>query len=92
MASALRLAGGGGAVAVVSVVPPRPILRARLLKKPSDCAVGAAEATRVGGGADAGADAGAAAATTGSSAPGVCGGLTVEGMLPGARESGSSAC
>src|SRR5437868_2721651 len=73
LASAFGFAGdGGGVAAVVSAVPPRPILRARLLKKPSDCAVGAADATRVGGagagaGADAGADAGAA--TTGSSEP-----------------------
>src|SRR5207302_7182488 len=86
LASAFGFAGdGGGVAAVVSAVPPRPILRARLLKKPSDCAVGAADATRVGGaGAGAGADAGAA--TTGSSEPGARGGLTVEGIVPGARE------
>src|SRR5260370_41370086 len=45
-------AGGGGAVlavlAVASAVPPIPTLRARLLKNPSDCAFGAAFATRVG--------------------------------------------
>ena len=39
---------GGCAVAVVSA-PPRPTLRARLLKKPSDCAFGTADATRVAG-------------------------------------------
>src|SRR5258706_1005139 len=44
-------AGMGCAVAVVSAAPPppRPTLRARLLKKPSDCAFGAADATRVAG-------------------------------------------
>src|SRR5205085_8503644 len=90
LASAFGFAGdGGGVVAVVSAVPPKPILRARLLKKPSDCAVGAADATRVGAaGAGVGADAGAA--TTGSSAPGACGGLTVEGIVPGARENPES--
>ena len=67
LASTFGLGGGGAAVAVVSAEPPRPILRARLLKKPSDCVAGAADATRVGGAA-AGADAGAA--TTSSSAPG----------------------
>src|SRR6266700_5749201 len=41
-------AGTGCAVAVVSA-PPRPTLRARLLKKPSDCAFGTADATRVAG-------------------------------------------
>src|SRR6266478_6269412 len=41
--------GGGGLDAVVSAAPPRPTLRARLLKKPSDCAFGAADATRVAG-------------------------------------------
>ena len=40
--------GMGCAVAVVSA-PPRPTLRARLLKKLSDCAFGAADATRVAG-------------------------------------------
>ena len=42
-------AGIGCALAVVSAEPPRPTLRARLLKNPSDCAVGAADATRVAG-------------------------------------------
>ena len=43
-------AGGiGCALAVVSAEPPRPTLRARLLKNPSDCAAGAADATRVAG-------------------------------------------
>ena len=59
---------GAAAVAVVSAVaPPRPTLRARLLKKPSDSeldwAAGAADATRVAG-ADA---AGVIEATSGSS-------------------------
>ena len=40
---------GAGALAVVSLDPPNPTLRARLEKKPSDCAVGAADATRVAG-------------------------------------------
>src|SRR5436189_1788242 len=40
-------AGIGCALAVVSAEPPRPTLRARLLKNPSDC--GAADATRVAG-------------------------------------------
>ena len=41
-------AGIGCALAVVSAAaPPRPILRARLLKMLSDCAFGAADATRV---------------------------------------------
>ena len=42
-------AGIGCALAVVSAEPPRPTLRARLLKNPSDCAIGAADATRVAG-------------------------------------------
>ena len=42
-------AGIGCALAVVSAGPPRPTRRARLLKNPSDCAVGAADATRVAG-------------------------------------------
>src|ERR1700676_3188547 len=42
-------AGAGCVVAVVSAAaPPRPTLRARLEKNPSDCA-GAADATRVAG-------------------------------------------
>jgi hypothetical protein len=40
-------AGIGCALAVVSAELPRPTLRARLLKNPSDC--GAADATRVAG-------------------------------------------
>jgi hypothetical protein len=40
-------AGIGWALAVVSAELPRPTLRARLLKNPSDC--GAADATRVAG-------------------------------------------
>src|SRR5216684_2703042 len=40
---------GGGLAAVVSAAPPRPTLRARLLKKLSDCAFGAGDATRVAG-------------------------------------------
>ena len=40
---------GTGALAVVSAEPPSPTLRARLEKKPSDCAAGAADATRVAG-------------------------------------------
>lgn len=40
---------GTGALAVVSLEPPIPTLRARLEKKPSDCADGAADATRVAG-------------------------------------------
>src|SRR5579883_1857520 len=81
-------AGAGGVVAVVSAVaPPRPILWARLEKKPSDCA-SLAEATRVGAGAVvAGAEAGAATVTAGwSFASGACGGLTVPGMVPGTCE------
>ena len=42
-------AGIGCALAVVSAEPPRPTRRARLLKNPSDCAFGAADATRVAG-------------------------------------------
>ena len=45
---AFGFAGIGCVVAVVSA-PPRPTLRARLLKKPSDCAFGTADATRVAG-------------------------------------------
>ena len=81
---------GGGALAVVSAVP-RPTLRARLLKNPSDCAFGAMDATRVVG-ADAVAAAGAMEAASGSSGAvtGPRGGLTCEGMVPGARESAIS--
>src|SRR6267142_996584 len=81
-------AGTGCAVAVVSA-PPRPTLRARLLKKPSDCAFGTADATRV---AEVGAWAGAIEAARGSSGEvtGPRGGLTCEGMGPGARESATS--
>jgi len=68
----------GGALAVVSE-PPIPILRARLVKKPSDFAEESAEATRVAG-AGAGAGGGGATATTGS---GACGGLTVCGNVVG---------
>src|ERR1700726_4347456 len=78
-------AGTGCVVAVVSAAaPPRPTLRARLLKKPSDCAFGAADATRVEG-------VGAMEATSGSSGEvnGPCGGLTVGGMVPGARSTTS---
>src|SRR6476646_5165658 len=53
-------AGIGCALSVVPAPPPRPTLRARLVKNPSDCAVGAADATRV-----AGACAGAIEATSG---------------------------
>src|SRR5882724_6438220 len=80
-------AGGGGVVDVVSGALPRPILRARLENRPSDCAFGAADATRVvGAGAAAGAGAAtaagaAAAATAASSEPGMRGGLTVEGIV-----------
>ena len=42
-------AGTGLAVAVVSAGALKPTLRARLLKKPSDCEVGVADATRVAG-------------------------------------------
>ena len=53
LASATFGLGGGGALAgVASAVPPMPTLRARLEKKPSDFSAGAAEATRVAGGAD----------------------------------------
>src|SRR5258705_2871578 len=78
----------GGALAVVSAAP-MPTLRARLLKKPSDCAFGATDATRVAG---AGAAAGASEAASGSSGEvtGPRGGLTWEGMVPGARDSASS--
>jgi hypothetical protein len=84
----LGLAGTGCAVAVVSA-EPRPTLRARLLKNPPDSAFGAAAATRVAG---AGARAGAIEAASGSSGEvtGPRGGLTVEGMVPGARERASS--
>src|SRR5229473_6197132 len=77
---------GCGLAAAVSAAP-RPTLRARLLKKLSDCAFGAADATRV-----AGAGAGASEAASGSSGDvtGPRGGLTWEGMVPGARESATS--
>src|ERR1700694_809283 len=83
----LGFAGMGCAVAVVST-ETRPTLRARLLKNPSDCALGAADATRVAGAGVAG----AIEATSGGSGDvtGPRGGLTVEGMVPGARESASS--
>src|SRR5260370_20621369 len=42
-------AGIGCALAVVSAEPPRPTLRARLVKNPSDCALGAADATPLAG-------------------------------------------
>ena len=82
-----RRAGGGVGR------PPMPTLRARLEKKPSFCAVGAALATRVGAGAGA---AGTATSLGSSGAPssrlsdGARGGLTWEGMVPGARDSASS--
>jgi len=93
--AALDLAGAGadgGVVAVVSAVAlPRPILWARLEKKPSDGAA-LAVATRVVAGADAAGAAGAAAtATAGCSAgSGAWGGLTVPGMVPGSREFATS--
>jgi hypothetical protein len=51
LASTIRgfAAGTGLAVAVVSAGALKPTLRARLLKKPSDCEVGVADATRVAG-------------------------------------------
>src|SRR3954454_6370690 len=76
------LAGIGWAVAVVS---EKPTLRARLLKKPSDGAFGGvADATLVAGAAG-----GVIEATSGScgAVTGPRGGLTVEGMVPGARKS-----
>src|SRR6185369_5188441 len=87
--SAFGLAAAGGALAVVSE-PPRPTLRARLEKKPSDscagCCAGVAAATRV-----AGAEAGAATTRCSSSAVSFgFGGLTCEGIVPGARDSASS--
>ena len=83
---ARRARGGVG-------VPPRPILRARLQKKPSDCAVGAADGDP--GRAGAGARAPRArlfrrAEQQVRPATGARGGLTVEGMVPGARDSASS--
>ena len=90
-------AGGGGALAgVASALRPMPTLRARLEKKPSDCCgAGAAAATRVGGVEEVvgGVEEVVATATTGSSG---CarfgfGGLTVDGMVPGARVSASVA-
>ena len=86
LASATFGLGGGGALAgVASAVPPMPTLRARLEKNPSDFSPGAAEATRVADGADEV----VAMATAGSSgcARTGFGGLTVEGMVPGARDS-----
>src|SRR5476649_820149 len=82
LASAFGFAGGeiGCALAVASAVPPRPTLRARLEKNPSDGGFGAADATRV---EEAGQAAGAAATNGSSGDP--RGGLTVEGMVPGAR-------
>src|SRR5258708_11331346 len=82
-------AGGGGvvlAVAVASAVPPIPTLRARLEKKPSDCAAGAAFATRVGPAAGAAATAIFAPSVAPSRrlSDGAPGGLTVAGMGPGA--------
>src|SRR6476469_2133862 len=84
-------AGTGCADAVVSA-ETRPTLRARLLKNPSDWAFGAADATRVAGAGAAGAGAaGVIEANSGSGeVTGPRGGLTVEGMVPGARESASS--
>ena len=80
-------AGIGCALAVVSAEPPRPTLRARLLNNPSAGAIGAADATRV-----AGACAGAIEATNGScgAVTGPRGGLTVAGMVPGARVNAAS--
>jgi hypothetical protein len=91
--------GCGVVVAVVSAaaLPPRPTLRARLEKKPSDsplcagatdCATGAAEATRVDeaveveGGRPSEAARGSFGEVTGPR-----GGLTVSGMVPGAFSS-----
>src|SRR5450631_1307265 len=81
---------GCGLDAVVSAAPPRPTLRARLLKKPSDCAFGAADATRVAGAAGACARAMAAASGSSGDVTGPRGGLRWEGMVPGARESATS--
>jgi hypothetical protein len=79
--TAFGFAGAGFAEAELSL-PPRPILRAKLLKMLSD----SAEANS--------ADDGLVTATTGSDeavwmtelAAGSCGGLTVAGMVPGAGE------
>src|SRR5260370_13353984 len=87
-------AGGSGAVpavlavlAVASAVPPMPTLRARLLKNPSDCAFGAAFATRVGPAVGAGAAAaifGSCGARGSRLSDGARGGLAAAGMVPGA--------
>ncbi len=78
-----------------------PTLRARLENHPSDCVAGAALATRVGAGVEAVGPAVGALATAASfgscGAPsrrlseGARGGLTWEGMVPGARASESAA-
>src|ERR1700733_13674100 len=74
--------GAGVAVAVVSALP-KPTLRARLLKKPSDSALGAAEATATRA-TEFGATVGAGVAVTNVGLSGACGGLTwPTGMVPG---------
>ena len=57
------------------LLPPNPIRRARLAKKPSDFAELSADATRLAGGSGGG----GGAATTGSTG---CGGFTVDGNVP----------
>src|SRR3984885_8179071 len=78
-------------VASAAALPPRPTLRARLEKKPSDsplcagatdCAAGAAEATRVDGAVEVVPN--EAARGSFGEVTGPRGGLTVSGMVPGA--------
>src|SRR5204863_8713844 len=70
--------------AVVSELPPSPILRARLAKKPSDLADVSADATRVAGAVAVGASGtgGTGAATAATIASGERGGLTLGGSEP----------
>jgi len=101
LASAIfGLAGAAEAVlAVVSEVAPSPTLRTRSAKKPPDCLPlldaelddGVLAATRLGAGGDAGAVQVVAGVAAASSAPGSRGGLTVDGIVPGAGVKPASA-
>jgi hypothetical protein len=101
LASAIfGLAGAAEAVlAVVSEAAPSPTLRTRSAKKPPDCLLlldaepddGVLAATRLGAGGGAGAVQVAAGVAAASSAPGSRGGLTVDGIVPGAGVKPASA-
>jgi len=101
LASAIfGLAGAAGAVlAVVSEAVPSPTLRTRSAKKPPDCLLlldaepddGVLAATRLGAGGAAGAVQVVAGVAAASSAAGSCGGLTVDGTVPGAGVKPASA-